>query len=45
LGCSKPGEEHGAPLHSPAFMIDEDCLKIGVLFLANVALAALEKLG
>lgn len=34
LGCGNPKQETAAPLHSPGFAIDEDCLAVGVQVMA-----------
>jgi amidohydrolase len=43
LGCGNPAKGICAPLHSPLFDIDEDCLAIGVAMQVCVALKMLER--
>jgi amidohydrolase len=44
LGCGNALKAINAPLHSPSFDIDEDCLPIGTAMQAAIALELLERL-
>lgn len=43
LGCSEPGNDDWFPLHSPHFVIDEECMALGAHILARTAFRLLER--